>query len=293
MYKDYITLQDLNTYSISEEYLDFFAETYPNGESINNILNDERAPSGFIHWMFNFLPLNEVQKDIYEQRFNIKNSQNVLSSKNIEDSNYIFSSRNCKSSEYIKDSSTIETSHTVLGSRKIKQSKYIYLSKNVLDSSFVVQSENIHKSNNIAESKEIYNSDSILKSKNITDCIGITNSQYLKNCILSVGCQKSQNLIFCYGLTGEENCIFNIQVPEEEYLKVKEEVLKHLTESVLDFITYNNSPTILKDTSCLVNEHIPTYYKKLPEELFNYLKTLPYYDSFLLYKITLNPKVLK
>ena len=293
MFKDYLTLKDLDTYSIDKECLDFFVETYPNGESVTNILKDERALATLLHWIFNFLSLTKEQKSIYEKRFNIKNSQNVLGSKNIEDSNYIFDSRNCKFSEYVKDSNSVENSNIILGSRKIKQSRLVYLSKNIQYSSFITQSESIYKSNNVVDSKEIYNSDSIFKSKNVDGCIGVTESQYLKNCILSAKCQKSQNLIFCYGLIGEENCIFNTQVTEEEFSKVKEKVISFLTDSALDFITYNNSPTILSHANCLVNEHIPTHYKKLPKELFEYLKTLSVYDPFVLYEITLNPKVLK
>lgn len=282
----FLTLDTINKYYIDKLVLEKFLELYPNGEEVTKIIQDSRAPSILLHWIFEFLFLNEEEIEAYKKRLNIVNSIDFLRSKNIINSNSIYNARDCKDSSFIHNSSIVEGSKNIMNSRKIYFSSNIFDSKDIIKSSNVVQSTLIQNSSNIFASKKIYRSKSAFRCDNIFDSVGLRNCKNIKNSFFCASCDKSANLLFCYNLTGANYCIFNQPVIEEDFFNIKNELEKQFTD--LNFNFFNFVDDFLTTKKYSVNEIYSEHYKKIPETFFNYIKSIPNYDSFILYNITLN-----
>lgn len=288
----FLTLDILKKYRACNKGIEKFEKLYPDGEEVAKIIQDPRTPSDLLHWGFEFLPVSEEEIELYKERLKIINCEDFIRSKNIEDCSTVINSKNCKNSREIKNSFNVDKSELVADSKKVTKSSYIFDSKDVHDSSFIVQSSSVHGSDFVFFGKNIYNSSNIFRSDDIFDSIGLRKCDHVENSFFCSDCEKSMNLLFCYDLTGEEYHIFNQEVPLNAFFKVQREILELFPNLSFNFATFTGHLPAQSERGYIINEDYTTHYS-VSDEFYAYIKTLPQYDPFIMYMITLDPKFLQ
>ena len=120
-------------------------------------------------------------------------------------------------------------------------------SSNVFESDSVYNSENVYRSIDISRSKNILFSDGVMDSECIAAgqrsntsnyCIRVEDSQNcsssfnviwsnkITNCMFVQDCFDLYECMFCSHIAGKKYCIANMQFEEEEYMKLKLEVVR-------------------------------------------------------------------
>jgi hypothetical protein len=120
-------------------------------------------------------------------------------------------------------------------------------SYNVLESDLVYGSENVYRSTNIRNSKNMIFSENVDQSEYIVAGLGSTTSTFsvrvedsqltsnsfnviwsakIVNSFFIQDCFDLQDCMFCSHLAGKRFCIANMQYSEEEYNRLKQEVVK-------------------------------------------------------------------
>lgn len=117
----------------------------------------------------------------------------------------------------------------------------------VSESDSIMSCENIFRSNDCGDSKNLVFCDGVYKSENIaasqraissTNCIRIEDSSFISNSFSIVWSKKIVNsfflqncfdmyeCMFCAHIAGKKFCIANMQFEEEEYMKIKDMVIR-------------------------------------------------------------------
>lgn len=120
-------------------------------------------------------------------------------------------------SENIAECDMIYFSQKVYKSQDVHRSRNVILSDTVLDSEFIAASQRSQTSNfclRLEDSKECSNSFAISWSGNVS------GSFFLHDC------KDMQDSMFCSHLASKRYCIANMQYTEEEYNKIKAEVIR-------------------------------------------------------------------
>lgn len=290
----YLTADFLQRHKACGEGFNKFIELFPDGCEVLDILQDERVPSHMLHWGYQHLAnLNEEEKKAYEKRMSIENCVDFFESRNIKNCQHIFSSQGCKNSSLVKQSFKVENSNLVSDSKRIYNSNAVFESYEVYDCDTIVNSKRVHNSKNIAEAKEIHHSKYVYDSDFVFRSEGIVGCSRIEDSFFSVDCENSINLMFCAGLRAMENCLFNRPLKKEEFFRIKRECAERFPELEFNFFKVdNNLPTGTK-TGYTINFNLKTRHNSIPSEFYDYIKTLPSYDPFVMYRITLNPKFLE
>lgn len=144
----------------------------------------------------------------------MKNIQDVLNAWN--EINYTATDRHLES-ENVAQSDSIMSSENVYRSNDCGNSKNLLFCDGVYKSEFMAASQRVITSSfciRTEDSNEVSNSFSITWSKRIT------NSLFLQNCYDMYEC------MFCAHVAGKKFCIANMQFEEEEYMKIKDMVIR-------------------------------------------------------------------
>lgn len=189
------------------------------------------------------------------------------------DINYIFNSNDVQNSFCVHNSSYIFDSEICINSKFVKKSKNIYNSINIENSENIVKGNMIFNSKNVEESSNIRTSDCITKSKNVV------NGIFLQNCT------NLKNAMFCSYINNEDYLIFNKPVDSELFNILFQQYNLYFNDIQLSFlIKYVNKDCIILPKLKL--NFINQFYKDIPDIFWQWVKTLPNYDEFLLYKMT-------
>ena len=263
---------------------------YPNGVELDYLLEDVNLDHSFLHWLrlkFDFSDKNIQQ---YCNLLNIKNSngfwasENIIDSENIVNSNDVNNSKRvfnsvevCHSSdivrcENISNSSQIFDSFLIEKSSRISNSKNVNYSTNVLNSNMIINGKNIN------DSKTVFNSSEIIRCENIQDSYFCEDSSNIRHCL------------FCKEISNAEYQVFNKPVEkqiyeffENQYKKLFSGELKFVAEWPADLFV---AAQISLDTK------FENWYSFISERFWNWTRTLPNFDSMLLYDITMQKNIL-
>lgn len=121
------------------------------------------------------------------------------------------------------DSINIARSDAVISSQNVWWSQSVIKSKNILLSDDVINCEYVaagHKSNNSTYSARLEDSQQVTASFNITWSGKIAKSLFLHDCYDCFECMFSSHI------AGKRYVIANMQFEEEEYFKLKEQVIQ-------------------------------------------------------------------
>ena len=282
----FLTVDILKERRACEQGIHFVEKFYPNGVELSEIIQNKHIPKEFLHWGFSHLDATNEEIKLYEKVLDITNTTGYFESEKVSDS------------QQVRFSSEIENSKDIYRSKKIKNSCSIYSSNNVEyssninKSSFCSNSEAILNSTNVTDSTMVINSNyvlrsnSIIKSKFITDSTCIINSSNIEDCNFLMDCNNMRDSIFCLGLDGKEYYLFNKPVSKIMYENINLQFRKYITLPLR--MIYTNNENLV---STQVN-NFSKFFENLPDDFWQWVKTLPNYDPEILYSMTFNPTLL-
>ncbi|HVO86756.1 MAG TPA: hypothetical protein VMT23_03515 [Candidatus Binatia bacterium] len=143
--------------------------------------------------------------------------------KTVEDILVAWEEVNYTATERYLDSANVAESDNIYESENVYRSQDIHTSKNILfsdgvwDSEFLVATQRSNSSafcGRLEDSTECSNSFEVSWSKKITNSFFIHDSADLIECM------------FCSHITSKQYCIANMQFKEDEYMKLKDEVVR-------------------------------------------------------------------
>ena len=243
----------------------------------------------------------EVEK--FEEVFEITDSHIILSSFCIDSSSRVRDSENVSNSKYIAFSKDIKNSERVYASSNVENSQCITVSFNVLGSAEVKDSSKIQHSQNVFNSGEVLDCYGVYSCKEVEDSLGIFNVSTGKGIYFSTDLENCSYCLFCSGLKNKKFCLFNQEIGSKDWFVIKELLLNEWSEEdeslykIVFFEDDNNEwcgfRYLSKTDTSLSYVAQRDFFQGLSSKFLKYIRSMPYYNEWLLYQITLNPKILE
>lgn len=242
----------------------------------------------------------EVEK--FEEVFEITDSHIILSSFCIDSSSRVRDSENVSNSKYIAFSKDIKNSERVYASSNVENSQYISTSFNILGSVEVKDSSKIRHSQNVFNSGEISNCYGVCSCEEIEDSLGIFNVSTGKEIYFSTDLENCSYCLFCSGLKNKKFCLFNQEIDSKDWFVIKELLLTEWSKEDRNFykvISFEDNDKewygfkSFNYSGSLSYVAQRDFFQGLSSKFLKYIRSMPYYNEWLLYQITLNPKILE
>lgn len=148
--------------------------------------------------------------------------------KTIDDIIEAWNETNIMVTERYLESTDIFESDNIMSSQNVYRSQDIRTSKNVAFSDSISDCENVaatQRSSNVNNSIRVEDSRNCSNSFNVIWSNKVANSLFIQDCFDVYEC------IFCSHIASKQYCIANMQFEKEEYLKLKDIVVKWILSS--------------------------------------------------------------
>lgn len=291
----FVTKEILEKYNACQSGTKWFERHFPDGGELIDVIKHPKVDRETLHWGFTTLPTTEEEKTAYRAKLKIDcgdDNYSIYGSDNVLKSKYVTYSSNVRDSEFVFHSKEIENSTSILHSDTVENSNRIY------GSSFIYDSEKIINSKNVTESNNIINSDYVLNSHHIYCASGIKNSAYIadigfaetrhvSDSYFISGGKHLDHCLFCFGIENQSYQLFNQPIDEIEYKMIIRQMESILRDWEPELVKENYWPekTIPIDTPTL-QRHAGKQWASLPDRFWQWVKTLPGYDSGIMYSLT-------
>lgn len=243
----------------------------------------------------------EVEK--FEEVFEIVNSSIILRSFYIDSSSRIRDSENVSKSKYVAFSKDIKNSKRVYSSINVENSQYINASPNVLGSAEVDDSSKIQYSQNVFNSDEISNCYGVYFCRKVENSLGVFNISTGKEIYFSTDLENCSYCLFCSGLKDKSFCLFNQEIGLKDWFVIKELLLNEWSEedkSLYKVVSFENDNNewcgfryLSKTNASFSYVAQRNFFQGLSSKFLKYIRSMPYYNEWLLYQITMSPKILE
>ena len=269
----------------------------------NHSSNEEKVLFSelFSDWR-TYVGMEPLEVEKFEEVFEITDSHIILSSFCIDSSSRVRDSENVSNSKYIAFSKNIKNSERVYDSSNVENSQYISFSFNVLGSAEVKDSSKIQHSQNVFNSSEVLDCYGVYSCKEVEGGLGIFNVSTGKEIYFSTDLENCSYCLFCSGLKDKKFCLFNQEIGSKDWFVIKELLLNEWSEEEkklykiisfedddkkwCGFKTFNYSATL----SYVAQRD---FFQGISSKFLRYTRSMPYYNEWLLYQITMNPKILE
>lgn len=269
----------------------------------NHSSNEEKVLFSelFSDWR-TYVGMEPLEVEKFEEVFEITDSHIILSSFCIDSSSRVRDSENVSNSKYIAFSKNIKNSERVYDSSNVESSQYISFSFNVLGSAEVKDSSKIRYSQNVFNSGEILNCYGVYSCEKVEDSLGIFNVSAGKEIYFSTNLKDCSYCLFCSGLKDKKFCLFNQEIDSKDWFVIKELLLSEWSEEdknlykVISFEDDDKSWYGFKTSNYSVSLSYVAqrdFFQGLSSKFLKYIRSMPYYNEWLLYQITMNPKILE
>ena len=286
----FITIELLKRLDACEQGLRYFERFYPNGAEMIDVIRDRHINKEFLHWGREYLTNNEQEQKAYAEVCGIENSEGYWYSVNVKNSKYVVKSKEVTDSISVFESTEVVSCSDVVNSDSATNSKQIFYSSMIDDcqkvfrGTNIVESINVCNSTMVVRSKNVIDSSNIFGSSEIVKCNTVTDSHFCQNCI------NIENCLFCEGLENAQYYIFNKPVDESRYKMIEKQYLKYFTE-LLGFIR-EWPENLIVGTFVAPTRKFDDWYSPISEKFWKWVRTLPNFDSMLIYNITMLPEIL-
>ena len=249
-----------------------------------------------------YVGMEPIEVEKFEEVFEITNSQVILSSFYIDSSSRVRDSENVSNSKYIAFSKDIKNSERVYSSADVENSQYVNASFSVLDSAEVKDSSKIQYSQNVFNSDEISICYGVCSCEEIENSLGIFNVSTGKEIYFSTDLENCSYCLFCSGLKNKKFCLFNQEIDSKDWFVIKELLLTEWSKEDRNFykvISFEDDDKewygfkISNYSASLSYVAQRDFFQGLSSKFLKYIRSMPYYNEWLLYQITLNPKILE
>ena len=256
----------------------------------------------FSDWRI-YVGMEPLEVEKFEEVFEITNSQVILSSFYIDSSSRVRDSENISNSKYVAFSKDVKNSEKVYSSSNVENSQYINVSLNILDSAEIHDSSKVRYSQNIFNSDEISNCYGVYSCKKVEDSLGIFNISIGKEIYFSTDLENCSYCLFCSGLKDKKFCLFNQEIGSKDWFVIKELLLTEWSEedkNLYKIISFEDNDNewygfkYLSKTDASFSYVVQrSFFQNTSPKFLKYVRSIPCYNEWLLYQITLNPKILK
>ena len=142
---------------------------------------------------------------------------------NIQDILTAWNEINLTTTERIKDSINCSESDNIYGSENVFRSQDIRQSRNIMFCDGATNCEFMVASQRSGDSTFSIRLDD---SGDCTNCFNVSWCGKMTNCLFMHDCGDMQDSMFCTNISGERFCIANMQYSEEEYRKLRDQVVR-------------------------------------------------------------------
>ena len=242
----------------------------------------------------------EVEK--FEEVFEIVNSSIILRSLYTDSSSRVQDSENVFNSKYVAFGKDVRNSERVYASSNVENSQYISVSFNVLDSAEVKDSSKIQYSQNVFNSDEISNCYGVYSCEEVEGSLGIFKVSTGKEIYFSTDLENCSYCLFCSGLKNKKFCLFNQEIDSKDWFIIKELLLNKWSEenkNLYKVISFEDDDKewygfkISNYSASLSYVAQRDFFQGLSLKFLKYIRSIPYYNEWLLYQITMNPRILE
>lgn len=243
----------------------------------------------------------EVEK--FEETFEITDSHIILSSFCIDSSSRVQDSENISNSKCVAFSKDVKNSEKVYSSENVENSHHINFSLNILNSTEIHDSSKVRYSQNVFNSDEISNCYGVYSCEEVGDSLGIFNISTGKEIYFSSDLEDCSYCLFCSGLKNKKFFLFNQEIDSKDWFVIKELLLNEWSEEdeslykVTSFEDDNNEwcgfRYLSKTDTNFSYVAQRNFFQGLSSKFLKYIRSMPYYNEWLLYQITMNPKILE
>lgn len=282
----FITQEILNKYHACNAGKKIMQKLYPDGAEVMELLDDKRLPVEMFHWGMRYLPVTTEEELKYYKVCEIEDSEEVCDSTDVKRSKYIDSSKEVHDSLRINSSKVVYDSENVSSSDEVYASQYVVSSSNINLSDHVYASDKIAMSNRVAHSKNIGESNDIARCEEISHGRGLYRCNNVENSAFSSFLSYSSDCFFCTDLQYSRYMVFNKPATQEVIEEIRTKLKEFSTER-LNLLQFNKD--YLFTTDARFCENFGEYYLTISDDFWNWVKTLPNFDPFIMYRITYMP----
>ena len=294
----FLTTELLNKYHAPCEVVEKFRDKYPNG--IDTILFLDNCQKKIedvdfrkvLFWGYMALPLGKNEKEKYREILEIDTSEKVFDSWKVFDSKTVAKSQKITESKFVYDSSNIFDCENIFSSDNANGSYYLFYSSDVVYSNRIAQSHRINACASVLSSQIIEDAREVAACTRVTgarsvcscmNCHDIYYSNYLVDC---------HHCLFCNDLKDKSFMIFNTQFTEREFFTIVELVKDHefTLEPMVRTEPLKNS---FEGFRAITVPNIFSHYNKMTQKDFDFLYSLPHYNAWVVYQITMNNKAFR
>lgn len=269
----------------------------------NHSSNEEKVLFSelFSDWR-TYVGMEPLEIEKFEEVFEIVNSSIILRSLYTDSSSRVQDSENVSRSKYVAFSKDIKNSERIYSSVNVENGQYINASFNVLSSMEVNNSSKIEYSQNVFNSNEISNCYAVYSCEKVEDSLGIFNVSAGKEIYFSTNLKDCSYCLFCSGLKDKKFCLFNQEIDSKDWFVIKELLLTEWSKEdrnlykVISFEDDDKSWYGFKTSNYSASLSYVAqrdFFQRLSSKFLKYIRSMPYYNEWLLYQITMNPKILE
>lgn len=286
----FITVDLLKKHKACENGIKYIERFYPNGAEMIDIIRDKHINKEMLHWGREHLTHTPEELAAYWEACHVINSDGIWYGQNIHNSKFVVKSKEVKDSDRIYHSEDVINSSDIVYGEIISNSAQVFASTMVSNSSLIAQCNNITESKNIcfsimvSRSINIYNSKNVFGSSEIIKCDNVTDSYFCQDC------KNIKHCMFCEGIEDAEYYLFNQPIDKERFELFLQQY-KRFMQSRLAFAPEWPENLIGTYSPC-ISQKFDEWYKPIPEKFWKWARTLPGFDSMLLYNITMLPEIL-
>lgn len=285
----FITVDILQKRGACQEYLDFFQKRYPDGVEMLHMIEHGHMPYHALHWGYKWLDPNEEEINAYWKRVAVENSEGVDESDHVTNSSLVVSSSKVANCSYIIGSKEINNCEHIHDSEMVDNSSYIASSFFIDNSEYILKSKNVENSSQIVDSVYVANSHGIMDSNNIISGHTIWRGRDLTECSFCYNCARLSNSLFCLNKEDGEYLLFNKPIDKMRFEMISKQFKRYVSDFTI--MTDGWSDDLHSASARKVLDY-RKHTKNIPDAFWNWVKTLPGYDSDIIYALTFNPQFL-
>lgn len=270
----------------------------------NHSSNKEKALFSklFSDWR-TYVGMEPLEVEKFEEVFEIVNSSIILRSLYTDSSSRVQDSESVSRSKYVAFSKDVKNSERIYSSVNVENSQYINASFNVLDSAEVDCSSKIQYSQNVFNSGEISNCYGVYSCEKVEDSLGIFNVSVGKEIYFSTNLENCSYCLFCSGLKDKKFYVFNQEFSPKDWFVIKELLLNEWSEgykNLCKVVSFEDNdkewcgfkiPSKISNGFCYVAQR--DFFQNIPLDFLKYIRSMPCYNEWLFYQITMNLAILK
>lgn len=296
----FLTLDTLERHGACDSGKKWFARYFPNGGELIDVLRHPRVSPEILHWGYNHLTTSLEEQEIYWKQLNISTPArwSIYESDNITNGSYITRSSRVTASDYVFSCKDIVDSNSVSASSFVERSRQIF------DSEFVYDSQKVYMSKNVNQSMNIVNSDYCVRSSSIMNAAVVTRSHYVHSLRVGVtkqvtdsafiiDCTNIKHCLFCANLDNKEYMIFNQPVEPEQFDMIMTQMKNLLAGWQAEYVKDEWPEEMIPLGAPQLQRNIAKQFAHLPEPFWRWVRTLPNYNSSILYSITFQGNLIK